>query len=109
MKAEITEGRNCNQDLHSFILNYRATPHSSTGVPPATIMFGREIKTTPPQVKFGKQVEDIIHRDEKAKLKMKRYADERNHAKIPNLSIGDPVLIKVDRQKNKADPPFDPE
>ena len=71
-------------------------------------MFGREIKTTLPQVKFGNQVDDISQRDGEAKLKMKRHADERNHAKIPNLSIGDPMLIKVDSQKKKADPLFDP-
>jgi len=108
IKAAIAEGRNWNQDLHPFLLNYRATPHSSTGIPPATIMFGREIKTTLPQIKFGGPAENVARNDSAAKLKMKNYADKRNQAKVPNLSIGDPVLMKMDRQKNKADPPFDP-
>ena len=108
MKAAISEGRNWNQYLQTFLLNYRATPHSSTGVPPATIMFGREIKTSLPQVDFKEPQLNIKKSDGEAKLKMKSHADQRNHAKESLIKIGDPVLIKGDNQKNKAVPPYDP-
>ena len=35
MKAAITQGKSWNQELHSFLLNYRATPHSSTDFTPS--------------------------------------------------------------------------
>ena len=108
MKAAISEGKSWNQYLHAFLLNYRATPHSSTGVPPATIMFGREIETSIPQVIFKEPQLDILEADNDAKLKMKTYADKRNHAKPSTITIGDPVLIKSDNTKSKAAPPYDP-
>ena len=36
------------QDMHQFLRNYRATPHCTTGVAPATALFGRPIRTKMP-------------------------------------------------------------
>ena len=106
MKAAISEGRNWNQYLQTFLLNYRATPHSSTGVPPATILFGREIKTSLPQVQFKEPQLNIAKSDSEAKLKMKSHADRKNRARESIIKPGDPVLIKG--QKNKAVVPYEP-
>ena len=37
------------QELYQFLRNYRATPHITTGTPPATLMFGRAIRTRLPE------------------------------------------------------------
>lgn len=36
--------------MYKFLLDYRTTPHSSTGVPPATAFFGRNLKTRLPEI-----------------------------------------------------------
>jgi transposase InsO family protein len=36
IKAAISEGKSWKQEINTFLLHYRAKPHSSTGVPPAT-------------------------------------------------------------------------
>ncbi len=59
MKAAISERKSWNQELQNFLLNYRATPHSSTGVPPATVLFGRDMKTTLPQIRFSSESPNI--------------------------------------------------
>ena len=40
----ITEHQNWKQALNKYLRNFRATPHSSTGVAPASAMFGREVR-----------------------------------------------------------------
>ena len=107
IKAAIVEGKSWNQELHSFLLNYRATPHSSTGVPPATLMFGRDMKTALPQIVYDKARASPQQADQAAKAKMKTYADGRSHARKSDLQVGEPVLVKNEGLA-KAKPPFDP-
>ena len=38
---------NSKQAMHQFLLDYRTTPHMTTGVPPATILFGRSLSSEP--------------------------------------------------------------
>ena len=41
--------KNWKQELYKFLRNYRATPHSTTGVPPAQALFGKNIRTKLPE------------------------------------------------------------
>ena len=50
MKAATAKGRSYKQNLHAFLLNYRATPHPTTGISPATALFGRAIRTRLPEL-----------------------------------------------------------
>lgn len=43
VKTSHAENRNWKQDLFQFLRNYRATPHSTTKVPLAEALFGRNI------------------------------------------------------------------
>ena len=106
MKAAKTENRNFHQNLNDFLLNYRTTPHSSTGIPPATALFGREVRSTLPQVFFKASDLDINQKDATSKAKMKSYADKTLRTK-PSLKIGDHVLVR-NEGKNKSKPPFNP-
>ena len=47
IKAALNKGRSWKQELLKFLLDYRTTPHCTTGAPPATILFGRTIKKPP--------------------------------------------------------------
>lgn len=47
------------QELYKFLMNYRATPHCTTKVPPVTALFGRHICTKLPQELTAINVEEI--------------------------------------------------
>jgi transposase InsO family protein len=53
------EERDWRKALDTFLLNYRATPHAMTGVSPAKIMFGREIRTKVPEISKSEQSETL--------------------------------------------------
>lgn len=105
LRAANVENENWRNGLTSFLMNYRSTPHFSTGVTPAELMFGRKIRTKLPQISLA--AEDNIHekaklRDEHIKEKAKTYTDYKRKASVCELKEGDRVLLKYSI-RNKAD------
>ena len=47
--------------------NYRATPHSTTNIPPSELMFGRNFRTKLPEIKFENDDAYVQERDANAK------------------------------------------
>ena len=45
VKTSHTEGKNWRDELFHFLPNYRATPHTTTNVAPADLMFRHSIRT----------------------------------------------------------------
>ena len=78
IKAALNKGRSWKQELFKFLLDYRTTPHCTTGAPPATILFGRTVKNHLPHL-ITPIAEDpsIRDHDTKAKRKIKQYADRK--------------------------------
>ena len=110
LKFAHTQNLNIKQELYRFLLDYRTTPHSSTGIPPATVFFGRSLRNRLPQVVVSSSPEDadIRARDTRAKARMKSYADARVHAKPCTLGVGDAVLVK-DTSISRSRTPFQPD
>jgi hypothetical protein len=87
--------------LNEFLRNYRAAPHSVTGVAPNVLMFGRNRTSR----LFGLEEEPVDssmvaqarENDERSKLKSKCYTDGRRRAKNRALSVGDRVFAKTKR------------
>ena len=50
MRVAHSEGRDWRKELQKFLLGYRSTPHTTTGVSPAKLLFGREIRSKLPDV-----------------------------------------------------------
>ena len=50
VRAAHTEKKNWKREIYTFLLNYRATPHSTTGSPPSELLFNHKIRTKLPQV-----------------------------------------------------------
>lgn len=94
IKAATVAGKSWKKELSSFLQNYRATPHSITGVAPATIMFGRSIRTKLPQVDQQPDDSGLCQRDSAKKQKMKDHADKRAHASPTQLQVGTRVLVR---------------
>ena len=101
--------------VNRFLRAYNSTPHTSTGVSPASLMFHRNHANTSrlPTLPGTSDCQLLnlaqIH-DAKAKLISKQNFDHRNRVKEPNLQVGDRVLIDS-RYKakifNKSQPRFD--
>ncbi len=106
-----TEGRKWKKELYTFLLNYRATPHSTTKVPPAELLFNRPIRTKiPQQVTSSKPINKHImakENDQQSKAQMKQYADQRRHTKKMQVNVGDLVICKQPK-KNKFSTKFNP-
>lgn len=98
------------EELRTFLRNYRATIHLSTGKSPAELFFGnRPFKTRMgfvAQSKFDDDTEVRVH-DAKQKLKSKQAADKKLYVKECNLSLGDKVLVRMEK-RNKLSPIYDP-
>ena len=98
--------KNCDyEELQKFLLIYRATPHCITKIPPATVIFGRNIRTKLPQqevisLNMGMVNKQINEADSETKLKSENYADKRRGGKQPNFTVGDQVLVGQ-RMRNK--------
>ena len=95
--------------MFSFLRNYRATSHSTTGYAPASAIFRRPMNI---QIPFHDTIlkeefdcEKFRERDNQGKEKMKGNAENKRSIKKSNFKIGDKVLVKQ-QQKDKFSKPF---
>lgn len=108
IKTAKLECKNPKQELNRLLRNYRATPHSTTRVAPATALFGRPMKTKLPELTTPRSDLEIRERDWSAKAKIKKHADNKRYVKPSTVKEGDTVLVKRDDSKKKSDTPYDP-
>ena len=87
IQATHIEGKSWQQEVFNFVRNYRASPHATTGIPPAKLLMGRNIRTKLPEHTDIEVNKDLRDRDEMKKRKMKEYADEKNHASESDLTL----------------------
>ena len=97
------------QELFKFLRNYRATPHSTTGISPAEALFNRKMKVKLPEINSPNDHLDLTIRqnDTDNKKKMKNYADARSRAHTSEIQVGDTVL-PLQPRRNKYTPPYNP-
>ena len=100
------ENKNWKSEVYKFLFAYRSTPHSSTKVAPAELMFNRKIRYTIPNSSY-EVAEDIQKKVEEndllSKERNKQFIDNRKHAKDNTITQGDRVLVKQPKQ-NKLTP-----
>ena len=101
--------RDWKKDLPGFLLQYRTTPHSSTGIPPAQALFRNVMNNglpsiTPSPLKCDKTIRAA---DQAAKAKMESYANAKRKARTTNVEEGDMVLVKNLRKSNKLESYFE--
>ena len=103
------ENRDWKKALDNFLLAYRATPHPSTGVAPAHLLYpGRRFKTRLPchsAPSISKAAVEDFNR--KAMESAKQYADQKRHTQHSTISVGDTVLVQQ-RKQNKLSSFYDP-
>ena len=87
-------------EMGKFLTAYRTTPHSSTGVTPAKLLFNREIRSKIPEL-GNSRYSDSEARDKDAELKQERtdYTDGKRRARKSDLEPGDLVLFKTEERE----------
>ena len=97
---------NWRQEMYRFLRNYRATPHCTTGVAPATIFYNRPLNIKLPHLTEQSQDEVLRNRDANRKADMKEYADKKRYVKRSDLQEGDLVLVRNAPTLRKSSAPF---
>jgi len=106
LRISQSQNRNWRLDLDDYLIMYRSTPHSVTGMSPAEMLFGRKIRTCVPEINtYRREDSEIRDRDSEKKGKGKVYSDAKRNAKESEIVPGDKVLLKQNRN-NKLDTPF---
>ena len=92
------EGRNWKSEMDNFVMMCRSTPHSTTGVIPAELLFRRRIRTKLPHLQeFGIE-DDVRDRDSERKAKGKVYAEYQRNAQEREIREGDKVLLRQEKE-----------
>ena len=110
IRIALVEGKNSRSELFVFLMNYRNTPYSSTGVLLAPLLMNRHICTKIPCLDLSRpsKLIKIAHsNDNFRKSKAKSYTDKRHKATHSDIRQGDQVLLLQKRQ-NKLTTRYDP-
>ena len=83
--------------MQTYLIAYRNTPHPTTGMCPAELMFRRKLRTKLPELRENVRLDEEMRDKDREKEKMKGYADKRRNAKESNLSEGEKVLLRQQR------------
>ena len=81
----LTEG-SMSTRVSRFLFKYRITPHSTTGVPPAELIFGRKIRSHLDHLRPN--LGDTV---QQSQTRQKTVHD--SHAKTQDFAVGDPVYV----------------
>ena len=109
IKTAKAEGSDPALAVKRRLLNFRNTPHPSTGIAPADLIFKRKIRSRIPTIQTNPpdfQLKAAKEKDSKTRKKRKEDFDAKRRTKEVDINIGDNVLIKTDK-KYSSNPPFD--
>ncbi|CAG2247242.1 unnamed protein product [Mytilus edulis] len=108
MRIANAEKKNLSTEIQTYLKMYRSTPHCTTGVSPAELLFNRTLRTKLPDIQIRSHDDtEVRDRDSQRKEKGKLYADTRRNATTNDLKAGDSVLVKQNRG-NKLSTTFNP-
>ena len=94
MKSVAIDGRSTQQQLASFLLSYRSTPHATTNESPCMLFLRRQVRT-----KFDLLRPDMKKQVATKQAQQKTHHDE--HAKLRELAVGDTVVCRDFRGTSK--------
>lgn len=96
--------------LRQLLLNYRDTPHPSTGISPSAMMFRDGQEGAFPRVTVSEETANNARdRDRELKDTRGKEVNSSKFRKEANITVGDSVLMRNHRKRVKFDPDFIPE
>jgi len=107
--AAIAEGKSPKVEVRRRLMNYRNTPHPSTGKSPSELIMNRTIRTkiaAPIKPACGKIHKEAKQQDEQTRALRKLTYGHKKKALARSIHPGDKVLIK--QQSTTTKPPYDP-
>ena len=109
------QGKDWKGGVQDFLFQYRSTPHTVTLLSPAELLTGWKLRDKLPQVQPPRDQAteaewQVLLRERYAqrKLREKEYADSKRHATTSDITEGDLILLRQNRE-NKLSPTFEPE
>ena len=92
----------------TYLMMYRSTPHTVTGVSPSKMLYGRTIRTKLPELcQLENTCTESRDRDRETKEKDKMYTDVRRNAQENDILEGDLLLMKQ-KKTDKLSTNFNP-
>ena len=107
--AAVALGKDPQTEVQRRLMNYRNTPHPSTGKSPSELIMNRKLKTKIPArlaLSDSQVHQEAKLKDKSTRLDRKAGYDKKHRVKEQQIQPGDKVLIK--QQKTTVKPPFDP-
>ena len=87
-KCAQVDGKSYKKELYRFLRNYIATPHTLTGLPPATVLYGVQLETKVPQLFNTQDGKLLRQKDQSAKNSMKEHTEARRNIRHYGWSEG---------------------
>ena len=91
------EKKDWRKELNTYLVAYRSLPHSTTGMSPAELLFGRKIRTRFPELSDVHVEQEVRDRDTEQKYKGKAYTDNKRNAIFSKVLPGDQVFLQQER------------
>ena len=105
LKISQIEKKDWKEELSEYLIIYRATPHSTTGISPAELLFKRKIRTRLPEIDYYDYDDlEVRDRDTGSTQESKIYTDEKRSA-TETIKEGDKILLRKEIE-NKLTPIF---
>ena len=99
LKISQIEKRDWKYELSAYLTMYRTTPHSTTGVSPAELLFRRKIRTRLPGIDYYDYDDlEMRDRDKESKQKSKIYTDEKRRAQ-ETVKEGGQGIVKAGKRE----------
>ena len=110
MKIAHHKGQDEKAALQKLLENYRDTPHPSTGVPPAAMLFRDSMTSAYPRKSVTEdKIETARRYDEQQKSHHESDVNSLKYKQHANISLGDQVLVRNYNKTRKFQPLFCPE
>lgn len=89
------------ESVNRFLLKYRSTPQTTTGLTPAELLLGRKIKTR------LDLVHDKVHKSVEKQIEKQKMSHDK-HSQFRDFAIEDNVFVENHAKTNPTDPKFLP-
>nr|XP_054930704.1 uncharacterized protein LOC129386641 [Dermacentor andersoni] len=117
IQLALLEQRPVKKTVTEYLGIFRVTPHSTTGLSPAVLLYFRHIRTSldvigHPTSSFftdpAPEMSSLRKRVKEHQRKNKVYADRRSAARVPQFQVGKYVRVKKPTPGPKGTPSFGP-